>query len=233
MEGRMRYTDFSMFLAALCACTGTGEPGSTTAWPPRDGFPIRFAEPAQVSSWVPPQGMSAPLATDSEIRLLIVALEKELARTLPSARLDQLVVEDGHEVIRSAGGAMFEEVGLRFASNIGHLDRSYEFHVPFTDGGVLLYTGHLEVRSQAGSLDTELVLSGRPDEHIWVAGAVHDTWVQRSEGEGFGTYAYFGSSVLEGSIESVLLAGTILCAVAILPLLFPRSRRWITSLLPR
>jgi hypothetical protein len=106
----------------------------------------------------------------------------------------ELVVEDGHEVIRSAGGTTFEEVGLRFASNIGQLDRSYEFHVPFTDGGVLLYTGHLEVRSQAGALDTELVLSGRPDEHIWVAGAVHDTWVQRSEGEGFGTYAYFGTA---------------------------------------
>jgi uncharacterized membrane protein YdjX (TVP38/TMEM64 family) len=48
-----------------------------------------------------------------------------------------------------------------------------------------------------------------------------------------GTYAYFGSSLLEGSIEAVLLAGTILGAVAILPLIFPRSRRWIASLLPR
>jgi predicted Zn-dependent protease len=89
-------------------CTGTGEPGSETAWPSMDGFPIRFAEPAQGSSWTAPQGMSAPLATDSEIRLLVVALEKELARTLPSARLDQLVVEDGQSesVIGNSRGVL-------------------------------------------------------------------------------------------------------------------------------
>ena len=105
----------------------------------------------------------------------------------------ELAVEDGHEVIRAADQAAFNEVEFRFASNIEHLDRSYEFHVPFTDGGVLLYTGHFEVHTESGPLDTELVLKGRPDEHLWVAGAVHDTWVQHSGEQGFGTYAYFGT----------------------------------------
>jgi len=88
--------------------SGTGEPEPGVDWPAADGFPLRFPEPEDAPAWSPPAGMGSPLATDSEIRLLVVALEKELARTLPSARIDHLVVEDGQSesVIGNSRGVL-------------------------------------------------------------------------------------------------------------------------------
>ena len=48
-----------------------------------------------------------------------------------------------------------------------------------------------------------------------------------------GIYAHFGSSLLEDSLEPMLKSAAIIGAVAVLPLLFPRSRRWIADRLPR
>jgi predicted Zn-dependent protease len=76
-------------------CSGTGTPHPGASWPAFDGFPIRFPVAGEGPGFPSLRGMAAPLATESEIRLLVTALEKELARSLPSARLDHLVVEDG------------------------------------------------------------------------------------------------------------------------------------------
>jgi uncharacterized membrane protein YdjX (TVP38/TMEM64 family) len=48
-----------------------------------------------------------------------------------------------------------------------------------------------------------------------------------------GIYAYFGNSLLQGSAEPLLRAAAIIGAIALLPLVFPRSRRWLAELLPR
>lgn len=179
-----------LFALSLLAFGVIEEPYERAS-PGRPDVRIEVTRLADGDSWVASYTLAEP------VRQLVFPGNTNLFRhetwTVMTDGLE-LVVEDGHEVLRSAGGTAFDEVGLEFASHIGQLDRSYEFHVPFTDGGVLLYTGHLEVHAEAGPLDTELVLRGRPDEHLWVAGAEHETWVQRSGGEGFGTYAYFGTA---------------------------------------
>ncbi len=48
-----------------------------------------------------------------------------------------------------------------------------------------------------------------------------------------GVYAYFGSSLLEGSLMPLLQATAMISAITILPLVFPRSRRWVVDLLSR
>ena len=106
----------------------------------------------------------------------------------------ELVVHDGFEVIRASDGALFERVKISVPHQPQHLDRDYEFHVPFTDGSVLLYTGHFEVQTDAGPLTTNLSLSGRDGEHIYIHGAAYDEVTVRYERDGFGTYAYFGNA---------------------------------------
>ncbi len=48
-----------------------------------------------------------------------------------------------------------------------------------------------------------------------------------------GLYSHFGSNLLAQGIEPLLISSGLIAAVAVLPLLFPRSRRWITDLLMR
>ena len=105
----------------------------------------------------------------------------------------ELAVDEGFEVIRATDGTAFGSVAFRIPHQPEHLDRSYEFHVPYTDGSVLLYTGHFEVHAGAGPLTTELSLRGREGEHIYVHGAAHDAITLRHDKDGFGTYAYFGT----------------------------------------
>lgn len=74
---------------------GTGDPDPAIQWPEPDGYPVLLPEPAEVPQWHPAAEIEAPLVSESEIRSLIGAIEKQLARTLPSARLDHLTLEDG------------------------------------------------------------------------------------------------------------------------------------------
>lgn len=74
---------------------GTGYPEGAVGWPEPDGLPLRFPEPRPVPEWRPAAEVEAPLASESEIRSLVMAIEKELHRDLPGARIDYLVLEDG------------------------------------------------------------------------------------------------------------------------------------------
>jgi len=74
---------------------GTGYPEAAIGWPEPDGLPIRFPEPRPVPEWRAPAEIEAPLASESEIRALVTATEKNLLRDLPGARIDHLVLEDG------------------------------------------------------------------------------------------------------------------------------------------
>lgn len=48
-----------------------------------------------------------------------------------------------------------------------------------------------------------------------------------------GLYSHFGNNLLAGGIEPLLISSGLIAAVAVIPLLFPRSRRWISGLLAR
>lgn len=47
------------------------------------------------------------------------------------------------------------------------------------------------------------------------------------------TYIYFGSSLVEGELEPILLSTGLLLLAIVLPLLFPGSRRWLKKMLGR
>ena len=117
----------------------------------------------------------------------------------------ELVAQDGTEVVRSTDGAPFDTVHFRIPHQPEHLDRNYEFHVPFTDGGVLLYTGHFVVDADTGPLATEITLHGREGEHILVNGAAHESVTLRHTAQDYETYAYFGRATPIETDEVVAL----------------------------
>ena len=46
-----------------------------------------------------------------------------------------------------------------------------------------------------------------------------------------GTYTYFGSSLITGDIDRILVASGVLGLSALIPLLFPKPRSWVLQLL--
>ena len=81
------------------AC-GTGEPGQGAAWPEPDGYPLELPEPADVGEWKGPPQSEAPLASESELRALARAVDRELEQAAPRARLELLMLEDGQSESR-------------------------------------------------------------------------------------------------------------------------------------
>jgi hypothetical protein len=96
-------------------------------------------------------------------------------------------------------GAPVDRIALRFDSNFRAFVKDYELNASYTDGGRLLYTGHLSV---------QLGADGSVPDHRWrfrtdpgrqvalldLAGEAELEWVEPKESTGNGTYVYLGPS---------------------------------------
>ncbi|HSM14224.1 MAG TPA: metallopeptidase TldD-related protein, partial [Thermoanaerobaculia bacterium] len=85
---------------------GSGELPLSDDWPRPSRQPLELPEPRAAGRFVPPPGLDAPLAGETEARALAEAVARELARELPSARLVHARFEEGSSEtsIRSSRG---------------------------------------------------------------------------------------------------------------------------------
>lgn len=75
--------------------SGTGELPQDGAWPEPTAHPLWLPERRPVAAWSAPAGLDAPLASESEARSLLDALERELGREAPGTHLLTARVEEG------------------------------------------------------------------------------------------------------------------------------------------
>lgn len=112
-------------------------------------------------------------------------------------------VHDSRDAVLAASGGA-RELRLRFASDFEPREKEYELNVSYTDGGRLVYTGHLSVRPLvAGGAG---LAAGRLADHRWRFRTAGERWIvvrdraargeldwqEEAAGTGDGTYAYFG-----------------------------------------
>ncbi len=112
--------------------------------------------------------------------------------------------EDGYEVIRAAHGVPFDAFDVRFSSRYGQLEKEYALNFSFTDGGTLLYTGHLDVaveyKGQFVEPGLELTFMPAVDEHmVWNGRVFRKSFTATTHDLDFGTYVYFGQ---QGPLQS-------------------------------
>ncbi len=97
--------------------------------------------------------------------------------------------------IHAKQGQLFEQFSLRFASDYRTTPKDYELNFAFTDGGELLYTGHLLLAlKQAEKTDHTFDFKPQDNSQIILNGQVHEQTHQWSDPDWSGTYVYFGGA---------------------------------------
>lgn len=95
---------------------------------------------------------------------------------------------DGKEALIS--DREFDEVQFKIASYYESTPSDYEFFFGFSDGSLMMYTGHFLVR---GYDTASYTFEGRPGETVVILGRViNETVVKWDDTLGEGTYVYFG-----------------------------------------
>jgi hypothetical protein len=121
----------------------------------------------------------------------------------------QLKRVEGGDFLWSASGGTFQEVTLRLKTYFRRPEKDYQVFIPYTDGGMLLYTGQLDLFPLECGTDTACDLEHatpaehpfeirytfvpRPGEHLILLGDFskgRTEWVS----SGDGTYVYFGTA---------------------------------------
>lgn len=90
----------SFFVAA------SGEPHPAFPWPEPDGLPVKLPKPAAGATWSEPADLEVPLVSEREGFGQLAALEEELTRELPEARVLAARLQDGaseSEIVSSRG----------------------------------------------------------------------------------------------------------------------------------
>ncbi len=85
---------------------GSGAPPAAPRLPEPTAHPLRLPDPRPIPAWPPPPGLDAPLIAESEAWGLFAAVEREVRRELPAARLVAARLEDGasEAALRSSRG---------------------------------------------------------------------------------------------------------------------------------
>jgi hypothetical protein len=102
------------------------------------------------------------------------------------------------ETIRlQPGGKPRREITLAFPVDTSHPEKDYQLFEPFSDGSLLLYTGHLNVVPAGSPEDApapphRFVLRARKGEHLVVKGRLHRKSATFRDADGEGTFVYFG-----------------------------------------
>lgn len=110
----------------------------------------------------------------------------------------ELFEEDRYEVVRATNGSLIRKVAFEFGNVSNPLKKDYELLLPFTDGGALIYTGHLRVSALPQthhSFELEITYVPQPNGHVLMNGEVFSSPQTVSYTDpGFGTYVYFGTA---------------------------------------
>lgn len=131
------------------------------------------------------------------------------------------------ESLYSKSGKMFSEFTVEFPPYYEHTPKDYEFFQPYSDGGVLFYTGHLyinpliEERAKKSTLinlngsinhkwRSEVEVSSYGFDTVVIQGKVNKEKIRWIDKYNKGTYVYFGSVKPEvhESMVAVLDSGT-------------------------
>lgn len=83
-------------------------------------------------------------------------------------------------------------ITISFPFDTTHPEKDYQLFQPFSDGSLLLYTGHLEIET-AGHKPARFRLTPRKGEHIVVGGRVHRKPLAWTDPDPDGTYVYYGT----------------------------------------
>jgi hypothetical protein len=143
--------------------------------------------------------------------------------TTPGLRLSR---EQEVDVIQAEDGRAFSGFTMDIATYASHPEKDYQAFVPYSDGSMLVYTGHFDVRApgeEESGARTTFTLVPRTSERVVVKGEVAQgprTWASDDDD---GTYVYFGST------EPVVGDGFIGVVDAAMP---PWLRGPMESLLP-
>lgn len=102
---------------------------------------------------------------------------------------------DGKEFITSETGSKFDSVTFELASYYEPTPKDYEFFQAFSDGSLVMYSGHFNACPEGLECDApvEFSLKGRPSDNVIILGQVNAgqaSWIDLS---GRGTYVYFGN----------------------------------------
>jgi len=98
--------------------SGSGELPSDGSWPAPTAHPLWLPERRTAPAWTAPSGIDAALASEAEARALLDAVERELGREAPGARLIAARFEEGSS---EAAIASSRGVAARVASRVATL----------------------------------------------------------------------------------------------------------------
>ncbi|HMI88377.1 MAG TPA: hypothetical protein VK550_30045 [Polyangiaceae bacterium] len=174
--------------------------------PPSFEVDVTLAQP-QAGRWVVSYALKTP--TDAVRFRREYPHRKSRWRIGARSSVELRSADDGHaEIVRRTDGKPISAFHIEIDTYAKKPEKAYQLFVPFTDGGVLLYTGYFDVELLAcgsgagceprdmverGPVETRFTLLPRPSEHVIVAGETHRApahW--RSVDRG--TYVYFGAT---------------------------------------
>ncbi len=101
--------------------------------------------------------------------------------------------EEKHEYLEMTNGSSFTEVSFTFESYFESTPKDYEFFQPFSDGSVVIYTGHFNVHdTSADETINSFQFKSSKNENVIVDGRFFKTREEPYVPHSRGTYVYFG-----------------------------------------
>ena len=89
------------------------------------------------------------------------------------------------EVLTSVDNKPFRNFKIQFKSYFKHTPKDYEFFQPFSDGGIIFYTGHLYLENKWSS---EITIMAKNDKNIVIMGNVYKSKASWLDHRNKGTY---------------------------------------------
>jgi len=200
-----------LFIAFISACAGSVVPPPTKG-PASSSFEVdvTVAQP-QAGRWVVSYALKAPVEA---VRFSREYPNRKSHWHIGSRSAEVRSIGDGGaEMVRRADGKPISAFEIEIETYAKKPEKAYQLFVPFTDGGVLLYTGYFDVEPlgcrggggcqprdmvELGPVETRFTLLPRPSEHVIVAGGMHRA-PARWRSAHRGTYVYFGATAPMGS----------------------------------
>ena len=110
-------------------------------------------------------------------------------------------IKDNKEVLVSTKGELFDTAKIKVKTFDKKLQKDYEMFLPFSDGGLLIYTGHFNLYPNGPSYDLSTIkkdavfafnLIPSENEHVALVGNISSNPIVWKDTKGDGTYLYFG-----------------------------------------
>lgn len=179
---------FSSALLALCACSSTPKTGA-----PSQPFRLLVTVTRTESQdrWTVTYRTSEPV---SELVFDRQVNRFRAVKWIPKSPEIRIETIDGKERIHSVSGARFDTATFEFASYYDHTPKDYEFFRAFSDGSLVLYTGHFNACPENFECEEPLrfQFQGRTSDRIIALGRVETSKLEWVDVTHRGTYVYFG-----------------------------------------